>query len=52
MALAGAAMIFFDRVAGGALSVLSWPFLLGSSATVLVVLGGAIKAAVAGRHDF
>jgi tellurite resistance protein len=52
VALAGAAMIFFDRVAGGALSVLGWPFLLGCSATVLVVLGGAIEAVVTGRRYF
>lgn len=52
VALAGATMIFFDRFAGGALSVLSWPFILGCSAIVLFVLGCAIKAAVAGRHYF
>lgn len=50
VALAGAAMIFFDRIGGGALSVLSWPFILGCSATVLFVLGGAIKAAVTGQR--
>ncbi len=50
VALAGAAMIFFERVAGGALSFLSWPFILGCSATVLFVLGGAIEAALAGRR--
>ncbi|AZV78381.1 hypothetical protein EBB79_11165 [Parasedimentitalea marina] len=52
VSLAGAAMIFFDRVAGGALSVLSWPFILGCSAIVLFVLVRAIKAAVAGQHFF
>ena len=52
VALAGAAMIFFDRFAGGALSILSWPFILGCSATVLFVLGGAIKAIATGKHNF
>lgn len=50
VALAGAAMVFFDRVASGALSALSWPFILGSTATVLFVLGRAIEAALAGRR--
>ncbi len=52
VALAGAVMSILDRTTDGALSMLSWPFLLGASATVLIVLGGAVKAVINGRHDF
>lgn len=52
VALAGAAMVVLDRVAGGALNVLGWLVLLACSATVLMVLGGAARAVLTGRQDF